>query len=181
MKTKRISPVQLYIIDEFSQIATEISNRFDSPEKYLLYSYSSFHQFLEDIKPSEFPGLKKPGLRIILYVINKHLQNNNTVSEALKILEKIRDLPDKYSVIFVVDSKYKEEGQQLLEAGASAWIVNNQNAIHWIDNQIKGSISRNNLEVQQRASRNAYRILIAYVILVFIFAVVARLLFPIHF
>ena len=147
MKTKRISPVQLYIIDEFSQIATEVSNRFDNPEKYLLHSYSSFHQFLEDIKPSEFSVLKKPGIRIILYVINKHLQNNNTVSEALKILEKIRNLPDKYSVIFIVDGKYKEEGQQLLEAGASAWIVNNQNAIHWIDNQIKGSISRNNLEV----------------------------------
>lgn len=181
MRQISIPPVFLYIVDEFGQITNEVTQKFDNPEKYMIRSHLSFRHLLEDKDLLTPPIIKRSGIRIILYVINKHLQNNNTVSEALEVLEKIKKLPGNFSVIFLVDTAYKDKGQPVLEAGAAAWIVNNPNAIHWIDNQVKAAISRNNLDKKRRAKRLALRILFAYLAFVLILTLLAKFLFPWYF
>ncbi|NOY37923.1 MAG: hypothetical protein GXO83_10155 [Chlorobi bacterium] len=181
MKQKTLSPVYLYVIDEFGQISGDISQRFDNPEKYAVLNFTSFRQFLENTDIPRIPGIRKANIRIIIYVLNRHLQNSDSCDEALEVLHQVHNLPDKYSTIFLVDSNYKDKGQPVLEAGAGAWIINNPNAIHWIDNHVKGTISRSNLDKKRKASKLALRILAVYIILVSLFTLAARFLFPWYF
>jgi hypothetical protein len=181
MNRNQLAPVYLYVIDEFGQVFSDITQRFENTEKYTIRSFTSFGQFMDEVETIRIPGIRKSPIRIIICVLNRHQENYNPIDESKKILSQTDHLPDVYSIIFLVDSKFKDDGQPVLEAGAGAWIINNPNAIHWIDNHVKATISRNNLDHRRRASFRSFRILLIYVILVLLLTILAKFIFPWYF
>jgi hypothetical protein len=168
----------IYLIDELKHHYDEVMDAYNKPEKYHTRAYTSEHRFFNDLEKAPPP----PNMpRILIFVANRHLTSEDPVKEVLRFLERLNKLSPGFEVILVTSQKTGETERRLKEAGIIALIPDNENALLRMDNLIKGSISRHTILIKKRAASRALQIMVLYVLLVLIFFVAARFLFPQYF
>lgn len=176
---KKIKPAAcIYLIDELKHHYDDVKEEYNNPEKYHTAAYTSEHRFFGDLEKSP-PPVSVP--RILIFVANRHLTDEDPIKDVLRFLERLNTLSPDFKVIVVTSQKIEETERRLKEAGVIALIPDNENAMLRIDNLVKGSISRHTIWVKKKAASRALRFLGLYVLLVLLIFLVARLLYPAYF
>lgn len=176
---KKIKPVTyIYLIDELKHLSEDLANQFSNKEKYQFSVLSTERQFFEKFKKETPPS---SGIKILIFVVNRHLNIDNPVEEVLLFLNKLKQVSQGVEVIIVSSQKTHEIEEKVLEAGASALIMDNENALLRIDNHVKGTISKHTIWKKRKASLLALRIFIAYIFLSLLFALISYFVFPEYF
>ncbi len=178
MKKKTKPVATIYLIDELKHHAEELMHQYSNPEKYRFLYFNTAHHFLEEISRNPPPS-NEP--RILIFVVNRHLNTDNPVEEVTHLLEKMNKIIRGIEVIIITTQKTPETERKLKEAGALALIMDNENALLRIDNLIKGTISKHTIWKKRKASFLAFRILLLYIFLSLMFLVAAYFLFPDYF
>ena len=168
----------IYLIDELKHHYDEVTEAYNKPEKYHTVAYTSEHRFFNDLEKFP-PPLNVP--RILIFVANRHLTSEDPVKEVLRFLERLNKLSPGFEVILITSQKTGETERRLKEAGIIALIPDNENAPLRIDNLIMGSISRHTIRAKKKKAVRALRILGLYLVLVLLFFLTARLIFPQYF
>lgn len=177
--TKKLkATAYIYLIDELKHHYDDLMEEYNKPEKYHTKAYTSEHRFFNDLEKAP-PPMHAP--RILIYVANRHLTSEDPVKEVLRFLDRLNKLSPGFEVVLVTSQKTGEIERKLKEAGIIALIPDNENAMLRIDNLIKGSISRHTIMVKKKAAGKALRTLGLYLLVVFVFFLVARFLFPEYF
>ncbi len=168
----------IYLIDELKHFYEDVLEAYNKPEKYHTEAYTSEHRFFSDLEKKP-PSLSVP--RILIYVANRHLKAEEPIKDVLRFLERLCTISPGFEVIVITSQKIEGTDQRLREKGVVALIPDNENALLRVDNLIKGSISRHTIQIKRKAATRSISIMGIYLLLLLIFLVAARFLFPQYF
>ncbi len=178
MKKKTKPAAYIYLIDELKHHSNELMQQYDNPEKYRFYYFNSEHRFYEEIRKNKPP---ENITRLLIFVVNRHLNTDDPVDEVANLLHKLNKVDKGIEVIIITSQKTPETERKLKEAGALALIMDNENALLRIDNLIKGTISKHTIWEKRKASIVAFKILLLFLFLSFLFFIAAYFIFPEYF
>ena len=175
-KTK--ASAYIYIIDELKHIYEDILEAYHKPEKYHIQAYTSEQRFFNDLEQAPPP----PSVpRILIYVAIRHLKAEDPLQDVLRFLEHLNTLSPGFEVIVLTSQNIEGTDKRLQEQGVVALIPDNENAMLRIDNLIKGILSRHTIQIKRKAATRSITVTGIYLLLLLVFLIVARFLFPKYF
>ena len=171
---RRTKITHLICYDDHRTFTEDVRKRFSDPDKYLVESFHTQHEFSGHLRKITEAVYCKVAIVVIP-------DGSDTIDAIGKMTDEIIKTDPQTGIILVVPSDKMEEVRKVIKFNIDAYIIKNTNAILRIHNEVKKLISEHNINIYRKRRNLSLTILIAFMVLCLFALLIAYFRLPMYF